>query len=486
MNFLTNPVKGVLTAILLLLLISFAACSDNTENVPRNFVAYSWSQPDEAYSNIIPFHWLKSENAESMPSLVAAAVNAAQAMPKGHRVLFSWDIHRSISFQTNGDFIYEANGEVAGCNSKDGFRPYRSLWWENGVADVRQYFTEFFKLYRQAGGELDVFVLDYEQGFSYWHLLDLVEKNYPCGIDHYLDAIQNDSRFSVIKDITGIEDLKSIKLWFENDAHLKWSAYVWKHLANYIDRAIYQPLKAYYPNAEISNYGYYYQSSEFELPDIYGSNKHKYTDGIHIGTHQSREIYGWMNLPAGTKLAGIEYLVTPFNAFQFSLNKLRAMLLSSAVPVSPWVAYKSFTHSHLKDNDFYQELIFHTLLSGVDYLLYWNPSKQADYSKKDDHLLNQLLDRVNVLINDRKLSYKTNEMISWLDDIVITKIQLAQDLDLWRVSADIGIDEQITEMVVQDNPAKIKINGSLYEFDSMKVMHQSEALSDKGLWLISN
>ena len=478
--------NSVFTILFTLYLISFTAYSDTSDNENRKFVAYSWSQGSEDYTNIIPFHWLKSADAGDMQALVADSVKATQSMPQGHRVLFSWDIHRSISFQNNGDFLYTENGEVAGCNNENGFRPYRSFWWDNGVAQVSQYFTDFFRLYSEAGGKLDVFVLDFEQGFSYWHLLDLVEKNYPCGLDHYLDAIQNDSRFSQVKDAIGIDDLKSIKLWYENEDHLKWSAFAWAHLAKYIDRAIYQPLRDYFPDAEFSNYGYYYQSTEFNFPDIYGTNKHRYTQGIHVGTHQSREIYGWMNLPAGTVLEGIEYAVTPFNAFRFAVNKLRAMLLSSAVPVSPWVAYKGFSYSHLNNNDFYQELIFHILLSGIDYLLYWNPAQQADYSNDNDRLLNQLLDQVNTLINDRDLNYMTDELAGWLDDIVITKAKLAKDIELWRVSANIGVNEHIDNMVVQANPAKLKINDSVYVFDSMKVLDQSESLSDKGLWLISN
>ena len=78
--------------------------------------------------------------------------------------------------------------------------------------------------------------------------LDLVEKTYTCGLDHYLDAIQRDPRFSEIRDVIAIEDLKSIKLWHENDNHLRWSAYAWKHLARYINTAVYQPLADYYPS----------------------------------------------------------------------------------------------------------------------------------------------------------------------------------------------------------------------------------------------
>ena len=473
-------------ACLALIALGLGACSDQIESKPENFVAYSWSPTSEHTSNIIPFYWLKSSDADNLEDFVARAVEHTERMPVGHRVLFSWDIHRMMMSKDNGDFLYSTNGDVAGCNSEDGFTPYRSVWLDNGVEKVRQFFAEFFRLYSEAGGHLDVFVLDYEQGFSYWHLLDLVEKNYSCGIDHYLDAIQNDSRFADLKEVVPIEDLKSMTLWYENDDHLKWLSYVWPHLANYIDNALYQPLKMYYPDVEFSNYGYYYQQAEFDFPDIYGSDKQKYTKGIHVGTHQSRELYGWMNLPTGTALDGVEYAKTPFNALRFAVNKLRAMLLSSTMPVSPWVAYKGFDQSHLHNNDYYQELIFHTLLSGVDYLLYWNPSQQADFSDSDDRLLDQLMTQVNTLINDREIIYLTDNLVNWLDEIMITKVQLQEDVQLWRLTADIGIDETIEDLVVESSPAKIKVNDTTYTFDEMKVLPVQASMSDKGLWLISN
>ena len=484
--FLQASFKCGLVCLLALVLIGVLACSPKTDDDKLNFVAYSWSPVENQLTSILPFHWLKSSDTDNMRQFVAEAVKATQAMPPGHRVLFSWDIHRMMMLNNNGDFLFAANGDVAGCNSEQGFMPYRSLWLDKGVAKVKDYFDEFFRRYYEAGGVVDVFVLDYEQGYSYWHLLDLVEKNYPCGLDHYLDAIQNDPRFSAIKDTVSIEDLKSIQLWYENDDHLKWLAFTWKHLATYIDSAIYQPLKAHYPDVEFSNYGYYYQSFDYDLPDIHGSYKHRYSDGIHVGTHQSREIYGWMNLPAGSLLAGMDYSTTPFNAFRFAVNKLRAMVLSSAVPVSPWVAYKGFERGHLKDNDFYQELIFHVLLSGVDYLLYWNPAQQPDYTIADDRLLNQLISKLNILIDNRKINYLTDELVSWLDDVLITKTQLEKDLQLWRLSANIGLDEDIAQTIIQRDPAKIKINDSVYEFESMKVMDETNSLSDKGIWLISN
>ena len=469
----------------LLALLSASSCSLEDHN-ERNFVAYSWSEPSQDYANIIPFYWLKLDDFQSMDRFVKDAKKATDKMPAGHRVLFSWDLHRSMGYQVNGDFLHTPQGDVAGCNSENGFTPYRSLWWENGVADVTQKFDDFFKQLKNTGAQLDVFVLDYEQGFTYWHLLDLVEKEYDCSIDYYLDALQNDPRFSQVKQELGFEDLKSLNFWYENDNHLKWAAYTWSHLAGYINSAVYEPMKRYYPDADFSNYGYYYQSPEFDFPDIHGSYRHRYTQGIHVGTHQSREIYGWMNFPGNIKLAGVDYLQTPFNAFRFALNKLRAMLLSSELPVSPWVAYKSFTNSLIYNNDYYQELVFHILLSGVDYLLYWNPSKQTDFSNDDDRLINDLIDELNVLVADQNIEFNLSELANWLDDIIISKVQLESGKQLWRLSANLELDENIDITIVQANPAKIKVKETLYSFDSMQVMQSEKPLSNKGLWLISN
>ena len=469
----------------LIVLPLLSGCS-MPEQSEQNFVAYSWSQPSQTYSNIIPFYWLKTDAMEDMQNFVLDAKRATQAMPEGHKALFSWDLHRSMAYMNHGDFLFTPQGSVAGCNSHNGFKPYRSLWWDNGVAHVQQLFDDFFSHYKQIGGELDVFVLDFEQGFSYWHLVDLVEKEYECGLDDYFYALMNDTRYQDVEKASGIEDLQSLKLWYENDDHLIWAAYTWKHLANYINQAIYVPLEKYFPEADLSNYGYYYQSEGFDFPDIHGYNRHQYTDGIHIGTHQSRELYGWMSLPTGYKLEGVEYPNTAFNSFRFALNKLRAMLLSSDLPVSPWVAYKGFENSQINDNDFYQELIFHSLLSGVDYLLYWNPSQQSDFSPHNDQLFNSLLERVNRLIAGQNVEFMLDGLAGWLDDLLVTKVRLANGSELWRVSANLALDEAIQSTVVQSNPASLRVNQTRYDFDSMRIFDEMQPLSDKGLWLISN
>ena len=449
-------------------------------------MAYSWSKIDSKHTNIIPFYWLREEGFQDLERLVEDAKAATEEHPVGHRSLFSWDIHRAMSYQINGDFLYTKNGDVAGCNGEDGFIPYRSLWWDNGVEVVRQRFEKFFKAYADIGGKLDVFVLDFEQGFSYWHLKDLADNNYSCGIDAYLDAIQNDSRFTDWREELGFDDLKTLNKWYENDDDLKWSALVWKHLARYIDEAIYQPLKKYFPDADFSNYGYYYQKPAMNLPSIHGTYRHKFTEGTHVGTHQSREIYGWVDLPSQVKLAGKLYPSTPYNAFRFALNKLRAMSLSSEIPVSPWVAYKGFSNSHIYNNDYYQELILHTLLTGVDYLLYWNPFEIKDYSIDDDRLLNQLIQQVNDLIGQQMVSIETTELAHWLDDILLTKIKLEGGSRLWRLTANLDVDQNISDTIISSKPAKLKIKGSEFIFNDMMILEVDNDISDKGLWLISN
>ncbi len=472
--------------LLIILFASLIACQKDDDHPQRNFVAYSWTAPGHNYSNIIPFYWLKSEDFHDLNQFVADAKTATDLMPEGHRVLFSWNLHRSMAYQVNGDFLFTKLGDVAGCDSESGFVPYRSLWWDNGVAEIRQRFEKFFEAYYEAGGQLDVFVLDFEQGFSYWHLKELADNHYSyCGLDAYLDAIQNDSRFKNWREQLGFDDLKTLNQWYENDHDEKWSALVWKHLAAYIDEAVYEPMKAYFPDADFSNYGYYYQNTELNFPDIYGNYRHRYTDGIHVGTHQSREIYGWVDLPIQTRLAEQPYPTTPYNAFRFALNKHRAMLVSSEVPVSPWVAYKGFSNGSLDNNDYYQELILHMLLSGLDYLLYWNPDHHNDFNKQDNRLLNDLIEQVNDLIGDSNIHYETSELAHWLDDILITKIGLENGKQLWRITANLEANQKITDYIIASNPLQLKIKDLDYDFTEMKVLELEQSFSDKGLWLIS-
>jgi hypothetical protein len=78
----------------LLTLISFTGRGEDTEKPTalRRFVAYAWSGEPGKYDNVIPFYWLRRATLDP-----AKAKDGTEAMPKGHRVLFSWDLHDGLA-----------------------------------------------------------------------------------------------------------------------------------------------------------------------------------------------------------------------------------------------------------------------------------------------------------------------------------------------------------------------------------------------------
>ena len=129
-------------------------------------------------------------------AMLSRAKEATDAMPEGHRVLISWDLHRDMAWHPD-DVLRDADGNVAGCREEESgaFIPYRSVWWDHGVARAATRLDNWFREYKEKGGRVDVVVVDFEQGLSYWHLLGLAQREYPCGLEAYLDAIEADPRF---------------------------------------------------------------------------------------------------------------------------------------------------------------------------------------------------------------------------------------------------------------------------------------------------
>jgi len=126
------------------------------------------------------------------------------------------------------------------------------------------------------------------------------------------------------------------------------------------------------------------------------------------------------------------------------------------------------------------------LLSGNDYLLYWNPIDQKDFSSVDDKLLDQLIGQVNELIQGRRINFEMTELANWLDDVLLTKVEFDDGEKLWRLTADLAGDKKLSEFIVNTDPARIELEGLEFEFSGMRILSLDNPLSDKGMWLVSS
>lgn len=448
--------------------------SDGNEERIRH-LAYSWSKPDSKLGNIIPFVWIRYD------SKLEDIKKQADQLPEGSKVLFSWDLHRGLQkwqvarLEKKGVKISEAM--KYGINNHPDDTP---ILWDKGVEIVAKRFDDFFKRYKKIGGKMDCFVLDFEQGMSNWHFRDKAK---------VMAAINNDPKSAAIIAKLGFRDLSKVFNWRSGDDYLRWNAAMGKRVAEYVDQAIYLPIKKYYPNVRMSNYGPFHYSSAFKLPDVNGHKIYKYGYGAHSGTDQSPSLYCGVGGVSLLSLDGkVKYAKTPFNGFRFSVNRLRTAVLSSRVPVRPWIANKDYS-GMVKNSDYYQELIFHAALTGIDRFLFWNPltfnKKTRKYEKlsreTDNKILNDCLCELDSLAGVGPQKTFVSNLVPWDAHYVLTGMRMPKK-SIWRYTPDMGSDEKISDYIISENPLTLKTRGGRIVVAGGSVIKRDEKLSNRGLW----
>ena len=484
-SLLSRSLLFALTPLLLALLLLAPSSLLPATVLPKATYAYSWTKVNSTLDNIVPFYWLRLSDLSDPNSAVIKAKAATDSMPEGHRVLFSWDLHREMSYHPS-DALKDSLGKIVGYTDKENrFIPYHGIWWDHGVEVIQRRFDDFFRRYSAIGGRVDVVVLDFEEGFSNWHLENKAKREYGGATEAYFLAIQNDPRFSSVSQELGFSDLRTVLHWYSNENYLKWNALMSDRVAAYINKAVYEPIKKYFPNVKMTNYGNYYHSMSYPVPDRNGHPTYKYGNGNHVGTHQSRSLYGWLGNVRNLRLDGTnKYDATSFNAFRHDVNKIRAMKLSSNVPIYAWVSNKEFGESLLNSSDLYQELIFHIGLTGVEGFLFWNPTETSTpATSKSNELLSDCLKQMDQLVgfDDRKTL--VDRLVGWGDHYVLTGMR-ANNRSVWRFTPKLEGKETIENILVNVFPATFRVGSTTVTVPNGKVLIPDNRLSQQGYWIV--
>ena len=463
------------------------ACSENDSKAPQPpaspspavpdsaakpeapvIMAYAWSGEPGLFNNIVPFVWI-DKNTEKDPSALAART---LAQPEGHRAMSCREMHRSIGSDPD-DVCRDAQGNPTA---------YRSIWWDHGVEKVRARFDAFFKAFKEAGGQVDVFALDYEQGVTNWHL-----RNDPA----HFAAIQNDPRFPEVAKILGFDDLVGTVAKYQGSQnYLKWNALMNERRAADLNRAVYEPIRKYFPNVKFSNYGDFHTSPKIEVPEINNHKAYLFGTGTHVGTHQSSELYGRDGQINKRKLDGENiYEATPFNMFLYEMNRMRSMAASSTVPIQPWVAFKTFNESPFKDSDYYQESLFHIGLTGANAFLLWNPrlwskkQKPEDWGNEEtDRLASDLLHQLDGLVGVPNRKTLTTSFIPWNSDYVLSGMN-SGERSIWRFTPKLAAGDVASKCVVSLEPATFEVGKSRIAIPGGRVLAPEPVLSSAGVWV---
>ena len=251
---------------------------------------------------------------------------------------------------------------------------YFTPWPTQGIETVKNNVTTFFSALAEHHGRADWIVMDNENYISSWSL----------SRDHLL-AIQNDPRSVELQQRLGFDNFPSIYSYRKNSNYITWNAVLHEMIVNDINKAAFEPVRMLFPDVKGANYKSYILTPEEVVPD---PNGHPQYYRAHVGTHNSTSFYGRFGGLRDVQLDGTDvYGDAPFAVLRWNLNFLRAIRRSSDVPMTPWISHKMFIKNRFRDNPYYEEMIYHLVLTGIDDLFYWNPHRPPNdaHATRDDY-----------------------------------------------------------------------------------------------------
>ncbi|MBI4358908.1 MAG: hypothetical protein HY584_06365, partial [Candidatus Omnitrophica bacterium] len=385
---------------LLMLLDGFYKTSSTDER--RELNALTWHTVGDEVNNMETFYWIGN-----MPNIlpnVQDAVNKVMQKPVGQRFIFSWALHLVYRQERNPGttLSWNSNRTMFDVTDAQGnLLEFDMIWMDQWRDIVRERFTNFFRDYKAMGGELDQLVLDLSeialtQGYMEWRFM-IQRQSYfqtPTGKKVW-QTIMEDPRWPEVARELGFSDLTNAPNWNreEPQKELIWNAVMHKRKMQYIQEAIVEPMLQYFPEAKVSNYQWavHSQTVTHDFGPTWTPGWHRTGVFPHESWVQTRSVYGeWIktiNMGPKTFPSPDRNQRNSFDTFLYDFSAIRNMLSASDIPLTVWLARKSFAKGAFSfwkkdpltgimtsgyDYDHYSEMVFHAALSGAEDFLYFN------------------------------------------------------------------------------------------------------------------
>ncbi len=399
------------------------------------FKAWTWHGVDKNQTDFqVASVWFGQAGGwvDSSPSRAAQLLNA---LPPGQRVLFFWDMTSDLARHPSDD-LAPAPGTTASGR-------IQSPWMDNATPIVRDRVAGFMNAFAAAGGQVDAVLVDNET--------DLRWETGIQGTPEQIAAIHADPRFPALAQELGFNDLNQIG---HLDAeYQQWNAVMGRRFDAALQAAAYEPIRALYPNATVSNYEVFACLPQRSTPWCTGTPDIRYSDGF--GTHDTHSYYGLISSHLATvKYDGQNNLgQTAFDGFRMQIHRWRACDFASPRPMQAWISPK---HNHaslydpsvaltLNGSPYYDETLLHLGAGGCDTFLYWNPGAYnatmipAEWNRIDDQLtVDSCLRELNEMLGQNPGPTIPLEGPGWGDKVIATGRQVG-DRMVWRFTFAPGI-----------------------------------------------
>lgn len=328
--------------------------------------------------------------------------------------------------------------------------PFRGPWMDNGIATVRARMTAMVAGLKARGVAPDGFILDNETTLHATHFM---------GTDGAFAAIQADPRWATLSTQLGLpRDISSPSvMYWGSPAYYKWTDVMSARFDAAMNTAVYQPIRAAFPSAVVSNYMSSRVTSANVTPDITGKLDTYSTAGF--GTHDTGEFYGMLT---GMRLQAITGSMNAMSAgageawaaFRLEVHKVRGLMASSSRPKQAWIAARSWGDAWsepgiqvgIASSPYWDEVILQLGMHGISTFLNWNPDawmESQDYSAynraEDREALDGLLAELDARAGAATGGTLSLKQPTWDDRVIATGRRVGSQM-VWRFSFDEGID----------------------------------------------
>lgn len=186
-----------------------------------------------------------------------------------------------------------------------------------------------------------------------------------------------------------------------------WRMHVWTqvvstdYVSGVLNRSVFQPIQAHFPNVKFSNFGFYHHTDPTGVTggpktQLWAYEAEAIGRGVHVGTHQSRSYYGATNTTrvittqtGGPNASQAQIDGSSFGALLFNVAMARDTYRAApGVPSHPWIApkygdwekgysYLASGNSSTDEVNMWEENVFHVALAtGATEFLWWQPGLQ--------------------------------------------------------------------------------------------------------------
>lgn len=319
---------------------------------------------------------------------------------------------------------------------------FRGPWISNGVAEVRKRIGSTMAALKAAGAQIDGVVVDNETTLDAAHFM---------GCPGALQAIQADPRWRGLATSLGLPATITDMTWGSN-LYFTWTDIMSDRFDAALNTAIFQPVRALYPRAVVSNYCSGTIKATSAWPDINGHYDVRTTRGF--GSHDTHEFYGWLAPGRVGKVAGAPSVSPSWMALRLEIYKVRGMMNSSSRPKQAWIASKSWKGETwgrvpLANTPMWDELVIQLAMNGIDKFLHFSPYLPVSPSEEMEALIATIakdhedLDRVLQMLNTTAREATGATLIlaqpSWNDRVIASGRRVGANI-LWRFSFDEGVE----------------------------------------------